>query len=70
MRSGSIAATSPVWPSCSLTASAADHHQRALSGAFERVEGSWRFATRYMILDQLGDLRQHLLLDAEAMTRS
>jgi len=38
--------------------------------AFERVDGSWRFATRHMILDQLGDLRQHLLLDAEAMTRS
>ena len=30
---------------------------------FERVEGIWRFATRdYSMLDYIGDLSQHLLL--------
>lgn len=30
---------------------------------FERVEGTWRFATRdYSMLDYIGDLSQHLLL--------
>jgi 3-phenylpropionate/cinnamic acid dioxygenase small subunit len=38
--------------------------------AFERVGGAWRFRARHMILDQFGDLSQHLLLDAEALTRS
>lgn len=37
---------------------------------FERVDGVWRWATRHMILDQFGDLSQHLMMDAEAMTRS
>lgn len=38
--------------------------------SFERVSGTWRWATRLMILDQFGDLSQHLMLDAEAMARS
>lgn len=38
--------------------------------SFERVDGSWRFATRQMILEQLGDLSQHLMMDVEAATRS
>jgi 3-phenylpropionate/cinnamic acid dioxygenase small subunit len=38
--------------------------------SFERVSGAWRWATRLMILDQFGDLSQHLMMDAEAMTRS
>ena len=37
---------------------------------FERVDGGWRFASRRMILDQFGDLSQHLMVDPEAMTRS
>jgi len=36
---------------------------------FVRSDGVWRFAARHMILDQFGDLGQHLLLDAEALTR-
>jgi 3-phenylpropionate/cinnamic acid dioxygenase small subunit len=38
--------------------------------AFERVGGAWRFRARHMILDQFGDLSQHLLIDAEALTRT
>lgn len=38
--------------------------------AFRRVDGDWCFASREMILEQFGDLSQHLLLDAESMTRS
>jgi 3-phenylpropionate/cinnamic acid dioxygenase small subunit len=37
---------------------------------FERVGGGWRFSARHMVLEQFGDLSQHLLIDAEAMTRS
>ena len=37
---------------------------------FERLDGRWRFASRHMILDQFGDLSQHLMMDPEAMTRS
>ena len=36
---------------------------------FVRTDGAWRFATRHMILDQFGDLGQHLLVDAEALAR-
>lgn len=37
---------------------------------FERVDGAWRFSTRHILLDQIGDLSQHLLRDAQKMTRS
>lgn len=37
---------------------------------FERASGDWRFASRHMILEQFGDLSQHLLIDAETMSRS
>ena len=37
---------------------------------FERAEGKWRFASRHMILEHFGDLSQHLMIDAEAMSRS
>lgn len=30
---------------------------------FERVDGTWRFAHRHMIMDLLGDLSQHLLYE-------
>jgi 3-phenylpropionate/cinnamic acid dioxygenase small subunit len=30
---------------------------------FARVDGAWRFATRHMIVDLIGDLSQHLLID-------
>lgn len=30
---------------------------------FEQVDGAWRFAGRHMIVDLVGDLSQHLLLD-------
>jgi 3-phenylpropionate/cinnamic acid dioxygenase small subunit len=36
---------------------------------FERVNGAWRFATREMVLEQFGDLSQHLMMDVESMTR-
>ena len=38
--------------------------------AFERVDGAWRWSTRHMILEQFGDLSQHLLIDVEATNRS
>lgn len=38
--------------------------------AFERVDGAWRWSTRHMILDQFGDLSQHLMMDVEAMTQA
>lgn len=37
---------------------------------FERVEGAWRWATRHMILEQFGDLSQHLMMDVEAVTQA
>ena len=37
---------------------------------FERSEGAWRFASREMILEQFGELGQHLMLDLEPMPRS
>lgn len=30
---------------------------------FERVDGRWCFASRHMIMDLLGDLSQHVLID-------
>ena len=30
---------------------------------FERANGSWRFSTRHMIVDLVGDLSQHLLYE-------
>jgi len=30
---------------------------------FERVEGRWRFASRHMLVDLIGDLSQHLLFE-------
>jgi 3-phenylpropionate/cinnamic acid dioxygenase small subunit len=36
----------------------------------ERVGGVWRFASREMVLEQLGDLSQHLLMDVSSMARS
>ena len=33
---------------------------------FERVEGTWRFATRHMIVDLVGDVSQHLLIELPA----
>jgi ketosteroid isomerase-like protein len=30
---------------------------------FERVDGSWRFTRRHMIVDLVGDLSQHLLIE-------
>ena len=36
---------------------------------FVCADGVWRFAARHMILDQFGDLGQHLLVDAKALTR-
>jgi hypothetical protein len=35
---------------------------------FERVDGSWRFTRRRMILEQFGDLSHHLMMDVESMT--
>jgi hypothetical protein len=35
---------------------------RYLDG-FERVDGVWRFATRKMYVDLVGDLSQHLLFE-------
>ncbi len=37
---------------------------------FERVDGRWRFARREMQLEQFGDLSQHLMVDAQSMTRA
>jgi 3-phenylpropionate/cinnamic acid dioxygenase small subunit len=37
---------------------------------FERVDGAWRFASREMVLEQFGDLSQHLMMDVESMPRS
>jgi 3-phenylpropionate/cinnamic acid dioxygenase small subunit len=36
---------------------------------FVRTDKEWQFAAREMALDQFGDLSQHLLVDAEALTR-
>ncbi len=36
---------------------------------FEHADGAWRFASREMVLEQFGDLSQHLMMDAESMTR-
>jgi len=33
---------------------------------FERVDGSWRFAARHMIVDLVGDVSQHLLIELPA----
>ena len=33
---------------------------------FERVEGTWRFAQRHMIVDHVGDVREHLAFDISA----
>ena len=30
---------------------------------FERVDGTWRFARRHMIVDHVGDVREHLTFD-------
>ncbi len=30
---------------------------------FERADGVWRFATRHMVIDLVGDLSQHLLIE-------
>ena len=30
---------------------------------FERVEGAWRYTEKHMIVDLVGDLSQHLLMD-------
>jgi hypothetical protein len=30
---------------------------------FERVAGEWRFAQRHMIVDHVGDVREHLTFD-------
>jgi hypothetical protein len=30
---------------------------------FARVDGSWRFAARHMIVDLVGDVSQHLLIE-------
>jgi len=30
---------------------------------FSRAEGAWRFATRHMIIDLVGDLSRHLLIE-------
>jgi 3-phenylpropionate/cinnamic acid dioxygenase small subunit len=35
---------------------------------FQRVDGRWRFASRQMVLDQFGDLSQHLTMDVEGMS--
>lgn len=32
---------------------------------FERVDGEWRFAERHMVVDQVGDVSQHLRFDLE-----
>jgi len=31
--------------------------------SFERVDGTWRFATRHMIMRQIGDMSQHMLVE-------
>jgi 3-phenylpropionate/cinnamic acid dioxygenase small subunit len=33
---------------------------------FERVDGAWRFAQRHMIVDHIGDVREHLNFDISA----
>ena len=30
---------------------------------FERVDGEWRFADRVVIVDQIGDMKEHLSFD-------
>ncbi len=30
---------------------------------FERVDGEWRFAQRHMVVDHVGDVREHLTFD-------
>lgn len=37
---------------------------------FELVDGVWRFARRHMILEQFGDLSQHLMMDVESMANA
>lgn len=36
----------------------------------ERADGGWRFAAREMVLEQLGDLSRHLLMDVSSMAGS
>lgn len=31
--------------------------------AFERIDGTWRFAARHVVVDLVGDLSAHLLVD-------
>jgi uncharacterized membrane protein YdfJ with MMPL/SSD domain len=33
---------------------------------FERVDGAWRFAQRHIIVDHVGDVREHLAFDLAA----
>jgi len=33
---------------------------------FERADGTWRFASRHMIVDLVGDVSQHLLIELPA----
>ena len=33
---------------------------------FERIDGSWRFAERLVIVDQIGDMSEHLSFDLSA----
>ena len=37
--------------------------------SFERVDGSWRFSKRHIISEQFGELRHHLTLDVDQLTR-
>jgi hypothetical protein len=37
---------------------------------FELVDGVWRFARRHMILEQFGDLSQHLMMDVESLANA
>lgn len=34
---------------------------------FERASGTWRFRSRHILLDGLGDVRHHLLFDARSL---
>jgi hypothetical protein len=40
--------------------------RRAAWDRFERVDGAWRFAQRHMIVDHIGDVREHLAFDISA----
>jgi 3-phenylpropionate/cinnamic acid dioxygenase small subunit len=33
---------------------------------FERVEGAWRFSARHVVVDLMGDLSAHLLMELDA----